>query len=101
MKTFILLYSGPPTPPDAAHAGWPEWFHKAGDRLADLGSPMTGGFVVQADGTTSDTAGPLNGYGIVRAQDRDELLALVRDHPFLAGGPEYTIEVFEVPRKSG
>jgi hypothetical protein len=27
------------------------------------------------------------------------VLDLARDHPFLAGGREYTIEVFEVPRK--
>jgi hypothetical protein len=23
MKRFLLLYKGPPTPPDASHEGWP------------------------------------------------------------------------------
>src|SRR5262249_5723480 len=49
MKSFIVIYSGPPTPPDASHEGWQEWFQGLGDRLVDLGSPMLNGFVAQAD----------------------------------------------------
>jgi hypothetical protein len=26
MRRFLLLYRGPPAPPDATHEGWPEWF---------------------------------------------------------------------------
>jgi hypothetical protein len=96
VKSFILLYNGPATDPHASHEGWPEWFQKAGDKLVDRGSPMAGGFVVHQDGSTSSTAAPLNGYSLVRAQDEDDLLGLVRDHPFLTGGPDYTIEIFEV-----
>jgi ribosomal protein S18 acetylase RimI-like enzyme len=40
MKRFLLLYRGPPTPPDASHEGWPGWFEAIGDALVDLGSPM-------------------------------------------------------------
>jgi hypothetical protein len=86
MKSFMLLYRGPATPPDASHEGWPEWFQGLGDRLVDVGSPMIGD-------------GDLNGFSIVRAADRDDALELVRDHPFLAGGPAYAIDVYEVPRK--
>jgi hypothetical protein len=86
MKSFMLMYRGPATPPDASHQGWPEWFGRLGDRLIDIGSPMIGD-------------GDLNGFSIVRATDRDEVLELVRDHPFLAAGPEYVIDVYEVPRK--
>ncbi len=99
MKSFILLYNGPATPADASHAGWQEWFQGIAERLVDMGSPMFNGFAVHADGTASDTATSLNGYSVVRAEDRAEILALLRDHPFLAGGREYTIDVFEVPRK--
>ena len=80
MKRFLLLYKGPPTPPQASHGGWPEWFTEIGDGLVDLGSPMANGVVVHAD-------------------DRSEALDLVRDHPLLALGSEYAIEVFEVPKK--
>lgn len=99
MSSFILLYHGPKTPPGASHEGWPEWFRGVGDSLIDMGSPMIDGFVVHSDGTATDTATSLNGYSIIRAEDRDEALDLVGDHPFLALGDEYTIEAFEVPNK--
>jgi hypothetical protein len=97
MKRFLLIYSGPPTPPDATHQGWPEWFNGLGDALVDMGSPMTNGISVRSDGSTSDGA-RLNGYSLIQAPDRDAAIERVRDHPLLAHG-EYTIEVFEVPAK--
>lgn len=100
MKAFILLYTGPPTPRDASHEGWPEWFDGVGDRLVDLGSPMLDGFVVRADGSISDSAAPLNGFSIVAAEDRDDAVGLIQNHPFLALGRDYTIEAFEVPTKA-
>lgn len=99
MPSFLLLYNGPPTPSDASHEGWPEWFKSLGDNLVDRGSPMAAGFVTHSDGTTSDTASSLNGYSVVRADGRDAVLDMLRDHPFLAAGSEYRIEVYEVPAK--
>lgn len=98
MKKFILLYNGPPAPPGATHAGWPEWFAKHGEHVVDVGSPMANGIAVRGDGSTSEPTG-LRGFGIVQAEDRDGALSLVRDHPLLALGGDYAIEVFEVPRK--
>jgi hypothetical protein len=97
MKRFLLLYSGPPTPPDATHEGWPEWFRKIGDALVDVGSPAVNGVVLHPDGSTSEATG-LNGYSLIQAEGRGEALDLLRDHPLLAL-EEYTIKVFEVPRK--
>jgi hypothetical protein len=99
MTSFIVLYNGPTTPAGASHEGWPQWFQRAGDNLVDMGSPMTNAFVVHSDGTTTDTATSLNGYSIIRAEDRNAALELVKDHPFLALGGEYAIEAFEVPNK--
>jgi hypothetical protein len=99
MMRFLLLYSGPPTPPNPSHEGWPEWFSKLGDALVDLGSPTKNGVVLRADGSTSDEAARLNGYCLIQAEGRDEALELVRDHPLFAAGSEYTIEMFEVPRR--
>jgi len=99
MTSFMLLYNGPPTAPGASHEGWPEWFQSLGDTLMDTGSPMTAGFVIRGDGTISDDAASLNGYSIIRAQDRAAVRDLLRTHPFLAAGSEYSIEVFEVPAK--
>ena len=98
MKRFLLLYSGPPTPPDASHQGWFEWFGRLGDALVDVGSPMTDGIVLRPDGSTGETAAPMNGFSLIQAADRTAALELVRDHPLLAHG-DYTIEIFEVPKK--
>lgn len=64
-----------------------------------MGSPMADRFVVRSDGTSSDEAASFNGYSIIRAIDREEALAALRSHPFLRGGDDYTIQVFEVPAK--
>jgi hypothetical protein len=95
---FLLLYSGPPTPPDASHEGWREWFVEIGDALVDVGSPMQAGVVVRGDGSTSDDTTSLNGYSVVQAEDRNRALDLVQDHPFLRLGSEHSIELFEVPK---
>ena len=99
MKRFLLLYCGPPTPADASHQGWPEWFTKLGDALVDLGSPMTNRFVLGGDGSTSDDAATLNGYSIIQADDASGARDLIDGHPLLALGEEYSIEVFEVPKR--
>jgi hypothetical protein len=96
VRNFILLYNGPPAPPNPSHEGWPEWFQRAGDKLVDKGSPMSNGFVIHADGTTTNTPSSLDGYSIIQAEDREHALGLVQDHPFLALGTEYTVEVFEI-----
>jgi hypothetical protein len=99
VKRFLLLYNGPPAPPQATHEGWPEWFEKTGDALVDLGSPMANGFGFRGVGSTSEETTSLNGYCIVQAEERGRLIDLISDHPFLALGHDYVIEVFEVPRR--
>ena len=99
MQRFLLLYKGPPTPPTATHEGWPEWFGKVGAALTDIGSPMVNGVVLHPDGSTSDDADPLRGYSLIEAESRDEALRLLHDHPLFAAGPEYRIELFELPSK--
>lgn len=76
-----------------------KWFESIGDKLVDVRSPMAGGLVIHSDGTTSEPASRLNGYSGIRAEDKEEALDLVKRHPFLALGPAYTIEAFDVPRK--
>lgn len=99
MNRFLLLYCGPPVPPDASHEGWPEWFDEIGDALVEVGSPMVNGVVLRGDGSTSDDAASLIGYSVVQAEGRSEALELVGRHPLLALGREYAIEVFEVPKR--
>jgi hypothetical protein len=98
MMQFLLLYVGPPAPPDPSHEGWPEWFQRIGDALVDVGSPAKNGVVVRGDGSTDDAAG-LNGYSIIQAEGRSEALELLRDHPLLAIGGEHAIQLFELPKR--
>ncbi|HEX6482929.1 MAG TPA: YciI family protein [Ktedonobacteraceae bacterium] len=96
MKKFLLLYQGPATPPDASHEGWPQWFTRLGDKLVDRGSPMAHGRSLRGDGSAGDSAISLNGYSIIQAEDRDEALGLLHDHPYLSPGNEYTVEIFDL-----
>ena len=97
MTRFMVLYVGPPTSADASHEGWPAWFDKLGDKLVDKGSPMSNGLALHGDGSTSRSATHLNGYSIIQAEDMDEALGLVKDHPYLAQGREYSIEAYLLP----
>jgi hypothetical protein len=98
MKRFMLFYMGPSVA-RPTHEGWPEWFSKIGDALVDRGSPLKNGVVLHSDGSTNNDAMSLNGYCVIQADDRDQALDLVRDHPLLALGSDYTIELFEFPQK--
>lgn len=98
MQKFILFYKGPPTPADASHEKWPDWFRKVGHQLVDRGSPMKNGRVLHKDGSTSDSATSFNGYSILQAATLDEALNLLKDHPLLTlDTDEYAIEIFELP----
>jgi hypothetical protein len=93
----MVLYVGPPTAPDASHEGWPAWFNMLGDRLVDRGSPLADGLALHGDGSTGGAATRLNGYSIVRAEDTNEALGLVKDHPYLAQGAEHSVELHLLP----
>jgi hypothetical protein len=98
MKKFILFYKGPATPQGASHEKWPAWFSKLGDQLVDRGSPMKNGLVLQGDGSTSDSATNFNGYSIIQAENINEAISFVKDHPILSvGGGQYSVEIFELP----
>lgn len=61
---------------------------------------MENGLVLHSDGSTSTSPGDLtlNGYSIVQARNVDDLIGIVKDHPFLTPGTaEYTVEIFELP----
>ena len=77
---------------DPSREGWPQWFSKIGDALVDLGSPMANGFVLHTDRSTREDATAFNGYSVVQASDRREVIDLLCDHPYLALGGEHTIE---------
>lgn len=99
MVNYILFYKGPATPPNASHEGWKTWFSKLGGALVDQGSPIVpNSIVMHNDGSTTESAASLNGYSVISAKNKDEALDLIKDHPYLRLGSDYTIEIFERER---
>jgi hypothetical protein len=61
------------------------------------GSPLVNGLALHADGSTGGSATQLNGYSVIQAEDLNEALGLVKDHPYLAQGRGYSIEAYRLP----
>jgi hypothetical protein len=105
MKKFIVLYTAPieasqqmaQTPPEEQAKGmqaWMQWAQKCGDKLVDLGSPLSGG---QKLSPTGSRASDLNiaGYSILQAENIEEAKALLQGHPHLGWNAACSIEVYE------
>ena len=92
MPTFLVTYhgSGMPEGEEArqqAMADFGAWVGKTGEALADPGAPLGPAVTVSADGARpGDAEGRVGGYSVLRADDMDAAVALVRDHPFVQRG---------------
>lgn len=104
MAKFILLYKGPATPMEEmteeqskkTMALWQTWTQKVGQALIDMGAPMANGRSV-VDNGTNGTPSDLNGYSIIEANNIDEAVKLVDEHPFLCDKTgNFSVEVFEL-----
>jgi hypothetical protein len=60
------------------------------------GRPSQNGRSVHGHRSTTEAAIDVNGYSIVQAEDAQEAIGLLVDHPYLALGDGYTVEVFEL-----
>jgi hypothetical protein len=94
MPSYMVLYVGAPTLPGASHEGWPEWFARRADHVVHRGSPLANGLALHADGSTNGATAHCNGYSIIQAEDIADVLGLLKDHPYLTQGREYSIEVY-------
>jgi hypothetical protein len=70
---------------------------QVGRQVVDRGSPIVEGRALHGDGSTDDAAAQLNGYSIIQAGDVDDALRLIGDHPYLAEGREYSVEIHLLP----
>jgi hypothetical protein len=70
-----------------AMAGLGAWVARTGDVLTDPGAPLGPAVTVSADGVRpGDAEGRVGGYSVLRADDMDSAVALVRDRPFVTRG---------------
>ena len=75
-----------------AMAAFGAWVGKVGDALTDPGAPLGAAMTVSADGVQPGGAdGPIAGYSVLRADDMESAVSLVRDHPFVGRGGSLTV----------
>jgi len=107
MKKFIVLYHATKdamkqaslSSPEEQKKGmetWMAWAQKCGDKLVDLGAPLTSGQALSPDGKTSESDRGVNGYSLLQAANMEEVITLLQGHPHLAWNAECTIEVHEM-----
>jgi len=105
MKKYIVLYTTPieasrqmaePSPEEQAKGMelWMQWAQKCGNKLVDLGSPLTGGQQLSPGGSTTSNLN-IAGYSVLQAENMQEAKALLKGHPHLGWNAACTIEVYE------
>jgi hypothetical protein len=73
---------------------WMTWAQNCGDKLVDLGAPLTNGNRLAQSGISPSTLN-VSGYSILQAENMDEAKALLKDHPHTAWNADCSIEVYE------
>lgn len=103
MPTFLVTYHGGGMPADEegrqqAMAAFGAWVGKVGEALTDPGAPLGPAMTVSSDGVREGHAdGRTAGYSILRADDMDAAVDLVRDHPFASRGGSLTVSEAVAP----
>jgi hypothetical protein len=97
MTSYLVTYHGGGMPESEegrqqAMAAFGAWVGKVGDALTDPGAPLGAAMTVAADGVHPGAAdGPVAGYSVLRADDMESAVSLVRDHPFVGRGGSLTV----------
>jgi hypothetical protein len=92
MPSFLITYHGGGMPEgeearQQAMVAFGAWVAEVGDALTDPGAPLGPAMTVSADGVRpGDADGRAGGYSVLRADDMESAVALVRDHPFVTRG---------------
>jgi len=106
MKKFIVIYHAPMAAteqmanasPDQMKEGmkpWMEWAQKCGNKLVDLGTPLSGGQRVLPNGKSETSKRNVCGYSVLEAENIDEAKSLLVGHPHLMWRGDCEIEVHE------
>lgn len=104
MKKFIVLYCAPAewskakdtTQEDMKEgmAKWMEWAKKCKGGLVDMGTPLSNGRkVTKGESKPSDKG--VVGYSILQAENIDEAVGMLKEHPHLEWAKGCEIEVHE------
>ncbi len=106
MKRFIVIYHSPKDAVEKMSQAslkeqakgmevWMQWAERIGDRLVDLGSPLTNGQMLKPDGSNVPSGNDIAGYSILQAGSMEEAVKLLEGHPHLEWNAACSIEVQE------
>ncbi len=106
MSKFMITYHAPAeaqaqnaaATPEQQQAGmqmWMDWAQRVGDKLTDMGSPLSTGTEIKADGSSAPSNKNFGGYSFIEAANLSEVKDLLKGHPHLAWHPEASIEIHE------
>ena len=106
MKKFIVLYHAPmsavsqttalsPEQQAKGMEAWMDWAKKCGAKLVDLGSPLMNGLELMPGGKSKGSIKDVTGYSILQAENMEEVISLLQEHPHLGWNAECSIEVHE------
>lgn len=99
MARFLVTYHAGSMALDAAsvaaaRAEFARWAGQVGAALYDPGGPVRSARIVTGDGVRDGwLEGPLMGWSVIEAVDRDAAVRLLRGHPFVSRG--CTLQVSE------
>jgi hypothetical protein len=107
MKKYLILYKAPldamaqtanATPEQQAKGmeAWMLWAKKCGDKLIDMGSPLTNAQQVSPGDKVTTSKTQIVGYSILNAENMDSALLLMKGHPHISGwSADAVIEIHE------
>lgn len=106
LKTYLVVYHSPAAAmkkmqtatPEEMAAGmqaWKKWAKKCGNRLVDMGAPLTGGVNLKPTGPAVASRRKVTGYSILKAQSMAGAKQLLKGHPHLSWAKGCEIEVHE------
>lgn len=106
MKKFLVIYHAPAdamqqtanASPEEAEKGmeaWMVWAKKCGDKLIDMGTPLTGGLKLMEGGGSDHSTRQVVGYSILQAGNMEEARDLMDGHPHLGWNGACEIELHE------
>lgn len=74
---------------------WMAWANRSGAGLIDMGAPLGGARTVTSANVSSSKSSVV-GYSILQAENMDEAVALLKDHPHNMMDGSCSIEVHQV-----
>jgi hypothetical protein len=93
MPKFLITYHGGGGPPASAEAreqmmaAFGAWVGSVGDHMVDPGAPLGASTTVSAEGVSDGGPGAdVSGYSLIKADDLDAAVGLVKNHPFVGRG---------------